>query len=171
MSSDNAHTITQGLAHARQLIRQRLSSRLSSIGRKIGERELGSKEYSGFTGNAQTSYQSQVWSDGKKIAEWNSGDSQPDPIRPKIEEGDTVTLSEPYEGAPRSVRGKVEIEHPWGAMTLDAIERDKPDSDFLAIRLAVGVEYNDYIGDPIGQMMQSAMFDINERTLREDVRD
>lgn len=172
MSRDrNAQTIERGLNQARQLIKTRLANRLYTIGRKITENEVSHKEYLGFTGNAQTSYMSQVWVDGQLASEYNTGDYQPSPIREKVEHNKVVHLENPYEGEARSVMGKAEIQHPWATQTLDAIDRDKPDvENGLAIRFAVGVEYQDYIGNPIGAMLKSALFDINERTLKIDVR-
>ena len=172
MSNDrNAQTIEQGLAKARQLIMQRLASRLYTIGREITEREIGVKEYTGFTGNAQTSYTSQVGHNGVKVSEYCTGDYQPDAIHPKVEEGENLRLSAPYEGDARRVKGKVPIDHAWAIDSLNAIDRDKPDlNKGIAVRFAIGVEYGEYIGNPLGGMRESALYDINERKLRIDVR-
>lgn len=172
MSNANAQTIDKGLRQARQLIMQRLSSRLYSIGRRIAEEEIGSKEYLGFTGNAQTSYTSQVWVDGMKVSEYCTGDNQPDAIHEKVGEGEYLRLEEPYEGEARKVKGEVPIDHAWAIDSLNAIDREKPDvKKGIAVRFAVGVEYGEYIGNPLDGMMQSALYDINEYKLRIDVHD
>lgn len=172
MSNDrNAQTIERGLAQARQKIMAGLASRLTTIGRNIVEKELRAKKYTGFTGNAQTSYLTQVWVNGALVSEYCTGDYQSPPLRPKIQDGKTVYLSAPYEGAPRKVKGKVGIDHDFGFETLNAIDNYVPDvKKGLAVRFAVGVEYNDYIGDPIGEMHEGVLYDINERTLKIDVR-
>lgn len=172
MSNDrNAQTIEKGLNQARQLIMQRLASRLYTISRSITESEIGAKEYSGFTGNAQTSYTSQVWVNGEKVSEYCTGDYQPDAIHEKVGEGKYLKLEIPYEGDSRKVKGKVPIDHAWAIDSLNAIDREKPDvKKGIAVRFAIGVEYGEYIGNPLNGMMQSALYDINERKLRIDVR-
>lgn len=154
MSNDrNAQTIEQGLKKAREAIMRELANQLDSFGGDIAHSVFKKKPYIGFTGNAQTSYTSQVWVDGKPFSDYSTGDFQRDPIHKKVEFGEALFLAEPYEGAPRTITGKVEIEHSFSNQTIDAIRvQSQKISKGVAMRMSVGVEYNDFIGDPIGEM-------------------
>lgn len=154
MSNDrNAQTIEQGLKKAREAIMRELANQLDSFGGDIAYSVFKEKPYTGFTGNAQTSYTSQVWIDGVPFAEYCTGDFQRYPIHEKIEFKETLFLEEPYEGIPRTIRGKADIEHSYSSQTIDVIRMQRQKiSKGVAMRMSVGVEYNDFIGDPIGEM-------------------
>ena len=89
MSNANAQTIDKGLRQAREAIMKELANQLDSFGGDIAHSVCEEKEYLGFTGNAQTSYTSQVWIDGKPFAEYSTGDYLPDIIHRKIELGES----------------------------------------------------------------------------------
>lgn len=171
MSNDrNAQTIEQGLTKARQAIMKELANQLDSFGGDIAYSVFEKKPYMGFTGNSQTSYTSQVWIDGVPFAEYCTGDFQRYPIHEKIELGEELFLEDPYEGDPRTVRGKADIEHSYSSQTIDAIRMQRQKvSKGVAMRMSVGVEYNDFIGDPIG-MMYKIIKSIDFTKLRIDVR-
>lgn len=171
MSNDrNAQTIEKGLNQARQAIMKELANQLDSFGGDIAYSVFEHKPYMGFTGNSQTSYSSQVWIDGVPFAEYSTGDFQRDAIHEKVEFGEALFLEEPYEGDPRTVSGSVDIEHSYSRQTLDAIrmQRQKVGKG-VAMRMSVGVEYNNFIGDPIG-MMHKRIKSIDFTKLRIDVR-
>lgn len=172
MSNDrNAQTIEQGLTKARQAIMKELANQLDSFGEDIAHSVFKEKPYTGFTGNSQTSYTSQVWIDGVPFTEYCTGDFQRYPVHEKIEFGEALFLEEPYEGSPRTVSGKADIEHSYSSQTIDAIRMQKQKIDKgVAMRMSVGVEYNNFIGDPIGEMYK--MIDsIDFTKLKIDVRD
>lgn len=172
MSNDrNAQTIDKGLRQAREAIMKELANQLDSFGGDIAHSVFKEKPYTGFTGNSQTSYTSQVWIDGVPFAEYCTGDFQRYPVHEKIEFREALSLEEPYEGSPRTVRGEADIEHSYSSQTIDAIRMQKQKIDKgVAMRMSVGVEYNNFIGDPIGEMYK--MIDsIDFTKLKIDVRD
>lgn len=171
MSNDrNAQTIEKGLAKARQAIMKELANQLDSFGGDIAYSVFEEKSYMGFTGNAQTSYTSQVWVDGEPFSDYCTGDIQRDAIHEKVEFGEALFLEDPYEGDPRTITGEVEIEHPYSSQTINAIRAQrKKVGKGVAMRMSVGVEYNNFIGDPIG-MMYKRIKSIDFTKLRIDVR-
>ena len=133
----------------------RLASKALFAGERLTEQSFLTKLYSGFTGNAQTSYTAMVYNDGK-VATHSTGDHQQKPIHEKIALGEVLYLDRPYEGSPRKVVGKVDVDNAYSSQTIAQI-RKKPTRDkCVTLRLAVGVEYDDYIGHPIDEMHANA---------------
>lgn len=168
MSNDNVRTISAGLERAKKEIFAQLAENALRVGRRLTNEAFGDKDYAGFTGNAQTSYTAQVFSGEALLAEYSTGDDERPPISPKIPEGETMYLEDPYEGNARSITGQVEIENEWAEGTITRIRKEPIKvRQGVTLRMAVGVEYNDYIGDPIGDMHMEAQ-KLNNQSFKVD---
>ena len=106
-----------------------------------------SKEFIGFTGNTQTSYSCGLYVDGR-LSYYVSQDMwTKSPVRKKIPKGVTVYLKHPYEGMPRSVKGRVDVDNLYGkdsAFQFLKSFKDAPKKGF-AIVMTTGTEYSVYI--------------------------
>ena len=111
------------------------------------EHALQEREFSGFTGNTQTSYSCGIYKNGKLIYVVSAGKELRKPVRKKIPLGKRVFLKRPYEGPPRAVKGKVKVDSQYGQYTAeDFLESYKnvPKKGF-AIVMTTGTEYSEYL--------------------------
>lgn len=106
-----------------------------------------SKEFRGFTGNTQTSYSCGLYVDGN-LSYYVSQDMWTKwPVRKKIPKGVTVYLKHPYEGRPRSVTGRVDVDGLYGkdsSFQFLKSFKEAPEKGF-AIVMTTGTEYSVYI--------------------------
>lgn len=156
MSSDNLKIFDAAIKRAKEQIMQKLATQAFRKGCQIVDIALGGKEYNGFTGQAQTSYTAMVL-DKKGMTAYSTGDFQREPVFRKIDYGEVLTLSEPYEGDERTIKGDVEILDESNDATIRKIASEPHGA--LTLRLAVGVEYHEYLpgDDPIEVMYNRAM--------------
>ena len=106
-----------------------------------------SKEFRGFTGNTQTSYSCGLYVDGILTYYVSQDMWTKEPVRKKIPKGATVYLKHPYEGSPRSVTGRVDVDGLYGndsAFQFLKSFKDAPKNGF-AIVMTTGTEYSVYI--------------------------
>lgn len=155
MSNGNSKIAMQALERAKKDIMAHLARKSLEAGFRITEQALREKSYNGFTGNAQTSYTALVYN-AAEVQEYSTGDNQRTPIRGKIPNGETVFLPTPYEGSPRKVRGKVDILNNYSSQTIAQIKQKPVKNKGVTMRLAVGVEYNNFIGSPIDKIYSYA---------------
>lgn len=158
MSSDK--DIDNGLMIAKEQIMAHLADIVGFEGAVIANRVLGKRSYSGFTGNAQTSYSAITYRNSRVLRDFSTGDVQREPIREKIPKGKTIYLDEPYEGNPRSVTGRVGTDGKFSYDTLSDILRQPVKKDGVTVRFAIGVEYGPFIGNPLQDMHLLARTDI-----------
>ncbi len=106
-----------------------------------------SKEFQGFTGNTQTSYACGLYIDGALKYYINQKMWSKSPVRKKVPKGVRVFLNKPYEGNPRAVTGRVDVDDLYGKdSSFDFLKSYKgfPDKSF-GIVMATGTEYSEYI--------------------------
>lgn len=105
------------------------------------------KEFRGFTGNTQTSYSCGLYVDGILTYYVSQDMWTKEPVRKKIPKGVTVYLKHPYEGSPRSVTGRVDVDGLYGKYSSFQFLKsfkDAPKNGF-AIVMTTGTEYSVYI--------------------------
>lgn len=111
----------------------------------IVEEARNAKGWTGFTGNAQTSYGGCVQSKTQRM-EYRADELSAPVICDKVEKNETVYLEEPYEGAPRSVTGGSEIRFSDSTSALDYyLNLPMATGCFVDARLAFPLEYMNYL--------------------------
>ena len=122
------------------------------------------RQFIGFTGNTQTSYACGVYVNGtlehvSVQKNWNTP-----PFRVKVRNGHFVYMTNPYEGRPRGVTGKVDTETDYGLeLSLKQLEEYKPPKKGLALMMTTGTEYSVYIE-------QAMSLDVLTNTFKEAAR-
>lgn len=146
MAHDNAKTLENGFAEGLRIIEDVLYNSFADAADALLVRVATNRQFIGFTGNTQTSYACGVYVNGRLVHvavqhNWNEP-----PIRMKVRKGKVVFLSNPYEGRPRVVEGKVDIVENYGlALSLKQLEEYKAPRKGLAIMMTTGTEYSVYI--------------------------
>lgn len=125
------------------------------------EEAYSRRSWDGFTGQAQNSFASYQLRNGSVRLVFDSSQMAPEPVFRKVEIGETIFLSNPVEGAPRSVRGKVDILYSDAEDAVSAI-RAIPfvNQSGLAgaMRFAFPVEYDKFIhGNAVSPVSGMAM--------------
>lgn len=108
---------------------------------------LDSKEYTGFTGNTQTSYTCGIYLNGKLTYILSAGNKPKKPVSKKVKKGNRKFLYNPYEGDSRSVYGEVDTNNLYGqptAINFLKSYKDAPKKGF-AIVMTTGTEYSVYL--------------------------
>ena len=157
----NRTALKKGFDTFRQKLELVAMSAILKKGISVIQTEYDSKGWQGFTGNAQLSYGFFLY-DGKGGL-WDKYltlDHHRSPIMPKIDEGRTVWLEEPYEGESRRVKGKARLETATAEAAMKAIEA-KPQRRRGKVlwrgRFTLGVEYEPYlVGDPYDKLHATA---------------
>lgn len=157
---DNIRVLEAGMKKARELAGQMLAEKAKVTALEVCHETERDRSWTGFTGNAQTSYGTSVQS-SKTFFAWGADQDNPPIIRDKIEPGEDVFLPIPYEGDPREVGGTEEIEFPNSTLALDYIlDLPMPVNSLVDARLAFPVEYQDWLPEtkipPIELMHQLA---------------
>lgn len=108
---------------------------------------LNKREFQSFTGNTITSFACGIYVDGVLSYIVASGQNMKAPVHAKVQKGELVFLDNPYEGKPRSVRGKVDIVYDMSGMeTSFAILNGMASSrKGLSIIMTTGTEYSAYL--------------------------
>lgn len=147
----NKARISKGIAKAIDAALTHLAAPLQGEAEEIMWHVYSRRKYLGFTGNAPTSYTASLFLHGKEVDRTDTNIDAP-PIHAKVKLNETLFLEFPYEGPPRRVTGEVELLTPYAAEIIDRIMTKPLRYQQLSVRLAVGVEYNEFIDDPIGNM-------------------
>lgn len=130
-----------------------LSKRLLDVGYQLIEVAVKEKQFSGFTGNTQTSISVGVYMDGVLKAYQQGLKGQDGPRIRKIQRGKEVYLKNPYEGPPRAVTGKVNTTLEYGTESaLKFLQGYKTKSSRgVSLVMIVGTEYAEFINiGPLG---------------------
>lgn len=139
------------LAKAKKRMKQVTSGHVYDMLAKTCDDLLGdavnSKEYLGFTGNTQTSYSCGLYIDGALSYYVNQTMWSKKPVRKKVPKGVTVHLKRPYEGKPRAVTGRTDVDSSYGNETAFRFLQSYKDvpRDGFAIVMTTGTEYSVYI--------------------------
>jgi hypothetical protein len=149
----NDEVIRDGLLQAKREVESYLLTKMQGTPMRFPDMALVNKPYAGFTGNAQTSYAVALYENGVMLMRHSTGDNTRKPIRLKIGYGKRVHLKNPFEGAERTVTGKTQLYTKTGEEAVNLIfAMPRTMSSMLMLRYAVGVEYDPFIGNPIGRM-------------------
>lgn len=133
---------------------------LANLAWDIVETALSKKDYSGFTGNTQTSYSVGIYQDGKLMQIVCIGEAMKDPVSPKIQQGQLAiykkdgsgNFKDVYEDEDRDRRvyGIANVNNKSGIETSIEILKNwenkfSSNPPKLAIVFTTGTEYSGYI--------------------------
>lgn len=144
--ADNQKVLENGFAKGFRMIEDILFNSLADAADALLLRVATTRQFVGFTGNTQTSYACGVYVNGRLEhvsvqRNWNEP-----PRRMKVRKGKVVYMSNPYEGHPRAVTGKVDIEENHGLpLSLKQIQEYKAPKKGVALMMTTGTEYSVYI--------------------------
>ena len=153
--ADNITAFRNGMKQARDKIMRKVADRLFEAGQRLIEVAWKEKQFTGFTGNTQTSIAIGVYIDGHLTAYQTGLKNQRSPIRKKIQYHQRVYLKHPYEGSPRGVQGQVILTEEFGidsSMRFLNYYRPKV-SKGVGMVMVVGTEYAEFInGGALGPL-------------------
>lgn len=143
----NVSVLKAGLERARAQLFRELEKRLQRVGEMMLRIAVARKEWTGFTGNAQTSLAIGIYRSGKLTSYATGLAFQDDPLMKKIRLNKWVYLKSPYEGRARTVRGKVEVTDetgPRASIRFLKLHRPRANAE-LALVMTIGVEYWEFL--------------------------
>lgn len=125
------------------------------------EEAYNARTWMGFTGQAQNSFASYQLKNGSVQLVFDSSQMAPEPVFRKINIGEKIFLPNPVEGAPREVRGKVELlyfDAEDAVRAICAIPFKDQSRLAGAMRFAFPVEYDKFIhGNAVSPVSGMAM--------------
>ena len=146
MIHDNAKTLENGFAKGLRMIEDVIFNSLANAADDLLKRVATNRQFVGFTGNTQTSYAVGLYINGKLEHVAVQQNWKEPTRRMKVRKGQIVFLSNPYEGRPRRVEGRVDIEENHGLyMSLKQIQEYKAPRRGVALMMTTGTEYSVYI--------------------------
>lgn len=142
----NKTTLDKGFKKAKEIIFGYLYDQCVSFCDTLVNDAIQKKEFQSFTGNTVTSFACGIYIDGSLNYMVASGEKMASPVHAKIQNGQTVYLKNPYEGKPRSVKGKVNIVYDDGGMESSfKILQNLKTGKGLSIIMTTGAEYSTYL--------------------------
>lgn len=146
MAHDNAKVLENGFAQGIRNIEDVLFNSLANAADALLVRVSTNRQFIGFTGNTQTSYACGLYVNGRLSHVSVQQNWSNPPVRMKVQKGKVVFLRNPYEGVPRAVQGKVDIEDNHGLhLSLRQLEEYKPPRRGISLMMTTGTEYSVYI--------------------------
>lgn len=106
---------------------------------------VAAKGFQSFTGQTVTSYACGVYVAGKLTDVVFAADNLKSPVHAKVRNGHIVFLAAPYEGAPRAVRGTVDVDGLSGYETSMNILKEYNVNGKSGLVLTTGTEYSAYL--------------------------
>lgn len=144
MSNNTA--LDKGFKKAKEIIFGYLYDQCISFCDTLVNDAIQKKEFQSFTGNTVTSFACGIYIDGSLNYMVASGEKMASPVHVKIQNGQTVYLKNPYEGRPRSVKGKVNIVYDDSGMESSfKILQNLKTGKGLSIIMTTGTEYSTYL--------------------------
>lgn len=140
----NKSIFLQGMRTAKDKIYRVLMARLAKYGEYLLEDAQFRAEYTSFTGNTLTSLAFGVYENSQLTDVVFINGLQP-AVHAKVQKGQTVYLSNPYDGAPRSVTGKVDVTDDYGIDTSVRVLEGLMPKGGNGIVVTTGTEYSDYL--------------------------
>ena len=143
----NSQVVANGFKAFKQRLEQQLLKALVETAKTLLLDALDKREYQSFTGNTVTSYACGIFYKGELIQIVEQSNRMAEPVHAKIQNGQLVWLDNPYEGLPRSVRGKVNITYnASGVETSKALlSSASVDKSLYTVRMLTGTEYSQYL--------------------------
>lgn len=143
----NRKSIEKGMKKAQKLISNHVYGILVDTAEAYLKDMAQQKEFSGFTGNTQTSYSCGIYIDGQLTDVVVQTAFTRKPVRLKVPKGKWVRLKNPYEGEGRAVHGEVDVDGLYGkesAFAFLSSYKKVPKKGF-SIVATTGTEYSEYI--------------------------
>lgn len=142
----NKQVLDKGFAKGLSMIEKVILDSLRESCMELLKQVARNRDFSGFTGQTQTSYMGGLYLNGKLLALFNQRNWLERPRRSKIPLGKTVHLDNPYEGAPRSKTGEVDIDDPSGtSLSTSILKEYKAPKKGMAIVITTGTEYSELL--------------------------
>lgn len=168
-AKSNKKTFNAGLMVAKQKILFVLIRRLAEYGEILLDNAAFQREYQSFTGNTLTSLAFGVYENGTLTdVVYISGVEKP--VHAKIQQGATLYLRNPYEGAARARRGYVEIVDRWGVDTSIKTLQGVSPKGGNGIVITTGTEYSTFLEKTYGLNVLSETFLEAENNALMDMR-
>ena len=141
--SDNLKSFRNGIKLFKESFEQQAIDRMYDCATHIILYAISKKTWSGFTGNAETSFTVGIYKDGA-LLQYVNGEMVEDrkALMKKIKYGKKVYLKNPFEGPPRAVKGKVETSNEFATKTsIDFLKNFRAQKKGLSMVVVIGVEY------------------------------
>lgn len=168
----NRAELAKAQKRMKQLTAGHIYDLLAKICDDLLEDAARSKEFQGFTGNTQTSYSCGLYVDGRFIYFINQKMWDESPVRKKVPKGQYIYLKRPYEGRPRGVRGRVDVDSLYGEDTSFQFLKNYSDSPKkgFAIVMTTGTEYSVYIERVHGLNVMTDTFQHARKILQKNLK-
>lgn len=143
----NKTALDQGFKKAKDLIFSHLYDESIKFCNELVIDAIFKSGFQSFTGNTITSFTCGIYVDGSLNYMVASGEDMDAPVHAKVEKGETVYLTNPYEGKPRAVTGKVDIKYQLSGMetSFKILQSFTPSGKGISIIMTTGTEYSTYI--------------------------
>lgn len=144
--ANNRDALNNGFKIAKQIIFGHLFEQCVRLCDSLVKDAIQKREFQSFTGNTITSFACGIYIDGALSYMVASGQNMAAPVHAKVQKGEYVYLKNPYEGAPRGVKGKVDIVYNDSGMdsSFKILEGMKANKG-LSIIMTTGTEYSTYL--------------------------
>ena len=163
----NASVLKKSIKEFERIKRAQIMPTLTKLAYTLLEDALSMRSgWAGFTGNLPTSYAAAVWDfDGKLFGDIIFAEdvdgyyNMSTIIRRKIEYGEVLHLSRPWEGDERTHEGKAKIVMKWGPDLADWFLRNFTPTFYPSICICTGAEYSKIVEDSYGPVLETAAKD------------
>lgn len=144
---DNRKVFDAGWKRAQRIINNYLYGLVEHSCANLIDHALKEREFDGFTGNTQTSYACGIYYNGGLMGIVIAGNAMRKPVHVKVRKGERVFLRRPYEGKPRSVIGRVDVDGEWGAdSAAEFLASYRPFiKKGFSVVMTTGTEYSEYL--------------------------
>jgi hypothetical protein len=144
--NNNERTLNLGFAQGLKQIEYAIFRSLHQAAEKLLFYTMIGREFTGFTGNTQTSYMCGVYMDGKLVECITQRNWPRPPVHGKIPKGKVVFLEYPYEGYHRAVKGQVHTDTLSGSDTsLEFLRRYRVPKGYFGLVMTTGTEYSELL--------------------------
>lgn len=145
--ANNKAALDSGFKKAKEIIFGHLYNQSIKLCDALVRDALNKREFVSFTGNTITSFACGIYVDGDLNYMVASGENMAAPVHAKVQKGEYVYLSNPYEGEPRGVTGKVDIRYNASGMdtAFGILQGIGSPPKGISIVMTTGTEYSTYL--------------------------
>ena len=145
--ANNKAALDKGFKKAKQIMYGHLYDQCVKLCGELVIDAIIKRNFQSFTGNTVTSFACGIYVDKKLSYMLASGEDMEAPVHAKVEKGELVYLSNPYEGKARSVRGKVDIQYHLSGMetSFRILQGITPSQKGISIIMTTGTEYSQFL--------------------------
>lgn len=145
--ANNKAALDSGFKKAKEIIFGHLYDQSIKLCDALVRDALNKREFVSFTGNTITSFACGIYVDGDLNYMVASGENMAAPVHAKVQKGEYVYLSNPYEGEPRGVTGKVDIRYNASGMdtAFGILQGIGSPPKGISIVMTTGTEYSTYL--------------------------